>query len=128
MAVRRMTEIRPGINVNIVLKADQRTGKLTSGQVSDILNRGDHLRGIKVRLIDGQIGRVQSLCSPSSSKSANSSQWSSLPKVHHHVLAVSRMTTVLVLGPQLPLLFLTMSGRRSSGREEVAVSRRQSMI
>jgi uncharacterized repeat protein (TIGR03833 family) len=67
MAVPRMTEIRPGINVNIVLKADQRTGKLTSGQVSDILTRGDHPRGIKVRLIDGQIGRVQSLRSPSES-------------------------------------------------------------
>jgi uncharacterized repeat protein (TIGR03833 family) len=71
MAVPRMTEIRPGINVNIVLKADQRTGKLTRGQVSDILTRGDHPRGIKVRLKDGQIGRVQSLCSPSSSESAN---------------------------------------------------------
>jgi uncharacterized repeat protein (TIGR03833 family) len=71
MAVPRMTEIRPGINVNIVLRADQRTGKLTSGQVSDILTRGDRPRRIKVRLINGLIGRVQSLCSPSSSESAN---------------------------------------------------------
>lgn len=70
MAVPRMTEIRPGIHVNIVLKADQRTGKLTGGQVSDILTRGDHPRGIKVRLTDGQIGRVQSLSSPSSSANA----------------------------------------------------------
>jgi uncharacterized repeat protein (TIGR03833 family) len=65
-----MTEIRPGIHVNIVLKADQRTGKLTSGQVSDVLTRGDHPRGIKVRLTDGQIGRVQSLSSRSSSANA----------------------------------------------------------
>ena len=62
-----MTDLRAGIHVNIVLKADQRSGKLTSGQVSDILTRGDHPRGIKVRLTDGQIGRVQSLCLPSSS-------------------------------------------------------------
>jgi uncharacterized repeat protein (TIGR03833 family) len=65
-----MTEIRPGIHVNIILKADQRTGKLTTGYVSEILTRGDHPRGIKVRLRDGQIGRVQSLSSPSSSASA----------------------------------------------------------
>src|ERR1700728_1668321 len=70
MAAPRMTEIRPGIHVNIVLKADQRTGKLTSGQVSDILTRGDHPRGIKVRLTDGRIGRVQSLSSASSSANA----------------------------------------------------------
>jgi uncharacterized repeat protein (TIGR03833 family) len=65
-----MTELRRGVHVNIVLKADQRSGKLTSGQVSDILTRGDHPRGIKVRLTDGQIGRVQSLAAPSSSASA----------------------------------------------------------
>jgi uncharacterized repeat protein (TIGR03833 family) len=70
MAVPRMTEIQPGIHVNIVLKADQRTGKLTSGQVSDILTRGDHPRGIKVRLTDGRIGRVQSLSSASSGANA----------------------------------------------------------
>lgn len=47
--------------MNIVLKADQTTGKLTTGPVADILTRGNHPRGIKVRLSDGQIGRVQSL-------------------------------------------------------------------
>ncbi len=61
MAVPRMTELRPGVGVNIVLKADQRSGKLTKGRIADILTRGDHPRGIKVRLADGQIGRVQSL-------------------------------------------------------------------
>ena len=65
MSVPRMTDLRPGIHVNIVLKEDQRSGKLTRGRVSDILTRGDHPRGIKVRLADGRIGRVQSLCSPS---------------------------------------------------------------
>lgn len=43
------------------MKADQPTGKLTQGTISDILTRGDHPRGIKVRLTSGQIGRVQSL-------------------------------------------------------------------
>jgi uncharacterized repeat protein (TIGR03833 family) len=70
MAVPRMTELRRGAHVNIVLKADQHSGKLTSGQVSDILTRGDHPRGIKVRLTDGKIGRVQSLAAPGSSTNA----------------------------------------------------------
>lgn len=67
MAVPRTTQVQPGVRVNIVLKADQRTGKLTTGQVADILTRGDHPRGIKVRLADGQIGRVQSISLSSSS-------------------------------------------------------------
>lgn len=54
--------ITPGIEVNIVLKADQRTGKLTRGVVKDILtNSSSHPHGIKVRLTDGQIGRVQEI-------------------------------------------------------------------
>jgi uncharacterized repeat protein (TIGR03833 family) len=61
MGVPRMSQLRKGAGVNIVLKADQPTGKLTTGSISDILTRGDHPRGIKVRLRDGQIGRVQSL-------------------------------------------------------------------
>jgi len=53
-------DIQPGINVYIVLKRDQRTGKLTSGVVKDILTRSDrHPHGIKVRLTDGQVGRVK---------------------------------------------------------------------
>lgn len=53
-------DILPGISVDIVLKADQRTGKLTRGIVKDILtNSGTHPHGIKVRLTDGQVGRVQ---------------------------------------------------------------------
>lgn len=52
--------IRPGLQVDIVLKADQKTGKLTRGTVKDILtNSPAHPHGIKVRLTDGQVGRVQ---------------------------------------------------------------------
>jgi uncharacterized repeat protein (TIGR03833 family) len=64
MTVPKMSQLRKGVGVKIVLKADQRTGKLTTGNISDILTRGDHPRGIKVRLTDGQIGRVQSLAEP----------------------------------------------------------------
>ena len=56
------SQIRPGVTVDIVLKKDQQTGKLTRGIVKDILtNSATHPRGIKVRLQDGQIGRVQSI-------------------------------------------------------------------
>ncbi len=54
--------IKPGMLVNIVLKKDQRTGKLTEGIVKDLLTSAAfHHRGIKVRLKDGQIGRVQEI-------------------------------------------------------------------
>ncbi|KAL9633165.1 MAG: hypothetical protein Q9204_003505 [Flavoplaca sp. TL-2023a] len=53
--------LQPGTPVNIILKADQRSGKLTSGHIQDVLTRGEHPHGIKVRLSDGRIGRVQSL-------------------------------------------------------------------
>jgi uncharacterized repeat protein (TIGR03833 family) len=53
-------DISPGIEVNIVLKEDQKTGKLTNGMVKDILTKSNyHPHGIKVRLTDGQVGRVQ---------------------------------------------------------------------
>ena len=55
-------DIYAGITVDVVLKADQRTGKLTRGIVKDILtNSQTHPRGIKVRLTDGQVGRVQGI-------------------------------------------------------------------
>jgi uncharacterized repeat protein (TIGR03833 family) len=57
-------DIRPGLEVEIVLKADQRTGKLTKGRVKDILtNSPTHPHGIKVRLEDGQVGRVARIAS-----------------------------------------------------------------
>ncbi len=56
--------IRPGLRVEIVLKKDQRSGKRTVGVVKDILTSSAfHSRGIKVRLEDGQIGRVQAILS-----------------------------------------------------------------
>ncbi|MEK5332229.1 MULTISPECIES: YwbE family protein [unclassified Lysinibacillus] len=52
-------DIHPGLEVNIILKKDQRTGVKTKGIVKDILtNSSHHPHGIKVRLTDGQIGRV----------------------------------------------------------------------
>ncbi|MFP7222869.1 YwbE family protein [Priestia filamentosa] len=54
--------IYPGLSVKIVLKKDQRTGKLTEGIVKDILtNSSFHPHGIKVRLEDGKVGRVQEI-------------------------------------------------------------------
>jgi uncharacterized repeat protein (TIGR03833 family) len=53
-------DIKPGLKVYIILKKDQRTGKRTSGVVKDILTRSSyHPHGIKVRLEDGRVGRVQ---------------------------------------------------------------------
>jgi len=54
-------DIKIGSEVEVVLKADQRTGKLTRGIVAGILTSSSfHHRGIKVRLADGQVGRVRS--------------------------------------------------------------------
>lgn len=54
--------IKPGIKVKIVLKKDQPTGILTEGIVKDILTNSQiHPRGIKVRLEDGSVGRVQEI-------------------------------------------------------------------
>jgi uncharacterized repeat protein (TIGR03833 family) len=53
-------DLRAGIRVAIVLKADQASGRLTEGTVADILtNSPTHPHGIKVRLEDGQVGRVK---------------------------------------------------------------------
>lgn len=58
------SDIHPGLRVKIVLKKDQKTGKLTAGIVKDLLTSAPkHHRGIKVRLEDGQIGRVQEIIS-----------------------------------------------------------------
>ncbi|WP_238650784.1 MULTISPECIES: YwbE family protein [Paenibacillus] len=55
-------DIRSGLQVEIVLKQDQATGKLTQGTVKDILtNSPRHPHGIKVRLADGQVGRVKNI-------------------------------------------------------------------
>jgi uncharacterized repeat protein (TIGR03833 family) len=55
-------DIKPGQRVLIVLKTDQRSGKLTEGIVKDILTKSAvHPHGIKVRLESGQIGRVKEI-------------------------------------------------------------------
>jgi uncharacterized repeat protein (TIGR03833 family) len=55
-------DVRPGARVEIVLKKDQRSGRRTSGVVKDILTSSAfHPHGIKVRLTNGQIGRVQAI-------------------------------------------------------------------
>ncbi|KML39833.1 YwbE family protein [Cytobacillus firmus] len=57
--------IAPGLKVKIVLKKDQRTGALTEGIVKDILTKSpSHPHGIKVRLEDGQVGRVKQILRP----------------------------------------------------------------
>lgn len=59
---RRRDDLRPGMRVEIVLKKDQRTGKRTVGVVRELLTSAPHhSRGIKVRLADGQVGRVQAV-------------------------------------------------------------------
>ncbi|KAG6995848.1 hypothetical protein G7Y79_00041g078000 [Physcia stellaris] len=86
MAVPKYSQLSPGVIVQIVLKADQSSGKLTPGKIADILTKGDHPRGIKVRLADGQIGRVQSLYSgnASSTNSALPEQTSVSPQTANY--------------------------------------------
>ena len=62
MKRKKRFNIKQGLKVNIVLKQDQRSGNLTQGIVKDILtNSPTHPHGIKVRLQDGQVGRVQEI-------------------------------------------------------------------
>ena len=62
MDATKRANIRSGLRVSIVLKADQLSGKLTEGVVKDILtNSPVHSHGIKVRLESGQVGRVKEI-------------------------------------------------------------------
>lgn len=62
MTVSQRSYLKPGVKVAIVLKQDQKTGKLTEGVVKDILtNSPSHPHGIKVRLVTGEVGRVKSI-------------------------------------------------------------------
>lgn len=59
---RTRSNLKPGLRVNIVLKKDQRTGKLTEGVIQNLLTKSpSHTHGIKVRLEDGQVGRVKEI-------------------------------------------------------------------
>ncbi len=56
------SDIKTGMQVKVVLKEDQRTGKLTEGIVRDILTKSPkHPHGIKVRLETGEVGRVKEI-------------------------------------------------------------------
>ena len=56
------SDIKPGLEVDVVLKENQGSGKLTRGIVKDILTKSPfHPHGIKVRLEDGQVGRVHTI-------------------------------------------------------------------
>ena len=58
----KRADIKTGARVRVILKKDQRTGKLTEGTVKEILTKSSsHPHGIKVRLEDGQVGRVKEL-------------------------------------------------------------------
>jgi uncharacterized repeat protein (TIGR03833 family) len=62
MPVPTRAQLKPGLRVRVVLKQDQPTGKLTEGLLKDILTSSStHPHGIKVRLMDGQVGRVQEI-------------------------------------------------------------------
>lgn len=62
MSGQSRSHIRKGVEVMVVLKKDQRSGKLTRGIVQDILtNSSSHPHGIKVRLTNGQVGRVKEI-------------------------------------------------------------------
>ncbi|OBT12114.1 hypothetical protein A9264_02955 [Vibrio sp. UCD-FRSSP16_10] len=62
MSGTQRADIHPGLEVNIVLKKDQRTGTLTHGIVKDLLTKSpNHPHGIKVRLESGDVGRVKEI-------------------------------------------------------------------
>jgi len=64
MSGTQRSNIKPGLEVKIVLKQDQRTGKLTQGIVEKLLtNSSNHPHGIKVRLESGEVGRVKEIIS-----------------------------------------------------------------
>jgi uncharacterized repeat protein (TIGR03833 family) len=62
-SVPNRNQVIPGTFVSIVLKVDQPTGREVQGIVADVLTNGNHPRGIKVRLVDGRVGRVQTMVS-----------------------------------------------------------------
>ena len=67
MSGKKRSNIKPGLYVRIVLKADQRSGKLTEGIVKEVLTKSSkHPHGIKVRLQSGQVGRVKEIMDDSS--------------------------------------------------------------
>ncbi|KAJ3409007.1 ATPdependent RNA helicase [Chytridiales sp. JEL 0842] len=76
--VPRYREVGKGVGVAITLKKDQGTERTVSGYIQDVLTAGDHPRGIKVRLTDGQVGRVQFLTGETEPKNITSDSVSKL--------------------------------------------------
>ncbi|HEX8183317.1 MAG TPA: YwbE family protein [Blastocatellia bacterium] len=69
---RNRKDIRPGVEVDIVLKKDQTSGKRTRGVVKDILtSSSSHPHGIKVRLQTGEVGRVQEVFEEKKERASN---------------------------------------------------------
>jgi uncharacterized repeat protein (TIGR03833 family) len=71
--VPNITRVVAGAFVSIVLKIDQPTGKEVQGVVADVLTNGNHPRGIKVRLVDGRVGRVQRMVSEETARAGSES-------------------------------------------------------
>jgi uncharacterized repeat protein (TIGR03833 family) len=59
MSIPSYSQISRGMEVSIILKEDQPTGRQVQGIVEDVLTQHDHPRGVKVLLMDGRVGRVQ---------------------------------------------------------------------
>lgn len=110
----------PGAKVSIVLKADQSTGREVQGTVKDLLTRGDHPRGIKVRLQDGRIGRVQRTLPGDSRGTAASAT----RQLNDAVQRPAQMTTTsqgddaACEGPPSRSLADYIAGRRSARKED----------
>ena len=79
MPVTNYAQIKPGLVVSIVLKADQRTGRQVQGTVSQLLTRHNHPRGIKVKLTDGRVGRVEQILSQTQTPTRSYHNMSSNP-------------------------------------------------
>jgi uncharacterized repeat protein (TIGR03833 family) len=65
------SQVNPGAGVSIVLKVDQPTGRQVQGIIDEVLGRGNHPRGIKVRLVDGRVGRVQAIVSEEAARESS---------------------------------------------------------
>lgn len=64
MSGKNRKDVKPGLEVYIVLKQDQASGTTTRGVVKDVLTKSaHHPHGIKVRLETGEVGRVKEIVS-----------------------------------------------------------------
>ena len=62
MTIPKRSQLKPGLKVQIIEKHNQASGKITTGVIQRILTKSEtHPHGIKVMLVDGKVGRVQSV-------------------------------------------------------------------